>query len=202
MKVSLFGRRRGVLAAAAALLCASLASACGEDAPQPAGQPNAAMVQLAAEGWVSQDTVVSIDPATGEETVRAYTTDLSPDTLASGEVVYRAAEYMPVLESCATDPDPLFCTQTTLAAFTRDHLRYPRQALVRGIGGAGVVTFVISPRGKVTRTGIGRSLGDLLDAEMLRLAGTLPPWRPGFHDGAPVAVRYQLPVTFVVPRDE
>ena len=186
------------LAAGAALV---IAIACGPGGPEPAGLPNPQITALAADGWLSRDTTVSIDPATGEETVRAFTTDLRPDTLASGEVIYQVAEHMPVLETCVGDEDPVFCTQTTLRAFTDEHLRYPRAALVRGIGGTGVATFVISPTGRVTRTGVERSAGDVLDQEILRLVGTLPPWRPGFHDGEAVAVRYRLPITFSAPEE-
>ena len=178
-----------------------LAVGCGDPGPLPAGDPNPAVAELAANGWLSADTTISVDPLTGEETVRAYTTDMSPDTLPSGEVVYRIAEYMPVLESCAADDDPVYCTQFALQDFTRAHVRYPREALVRGIGGTGVATFVITAQGRVTRTGIERSLGDVLDQEMLRLVGALPPWRPGFQDGEAVAVRYRLPMQFAPPED-
>lgn len=192
---------RSLRSVALALAAALSHAACGDPGPRPVGTPNPAVVALAARGWISQDTSVSVDPLTGEETVRAYETDLRPDTLASGEVIYRVAEYMPTLASCAADDDPVYCTQVRLGEFTRERLRYPRAALVRGIGGTAVATFVISPEGRVTRTGIERGLGDVLDQEVLRLVGTLPPWRPGFHDGEPVAVRYRLPVTFAVPAD-
>ena len=178
-----------------------LAQACA-DAPQPAGAPNARIAELAAAGWQSRDTAISLDPRTGEETVRAYVSDLSPDTLADGRVIYQVATYMPVLESCVGNDDPVFCTQETLTEFTRAALRYPPAARARGLGGSGVATFVISATGRVTDTGIERSLGDVLDQEILRVVGTLPPWRPGFHDGHPVAVRYRLPVSFAAPVDE
>ena len=189
-------RAYGVLATAALFI-----AGCGPAGPTPVGLPNPQVTALADSGWLSRDTVVSIDPATGEETVRAFTTDLRPDTLATGEVIYQVAEYMPVLETCADDEDPVFCTQTALREFTDAHLRYPREALVREIEGTAVATFVISATGRVTRTGVERSLGDVLDQEVLRLVGTLPPWRPGFHDGEAVAVRYRLPITFAVPQE-
>lgn len=183
------------------LATALLALVSCDDPLQPAGAPNPNVAVLVANDWVSQDTLISIDPLTGEESVRAYTTDMAPDTLADGRVIFKIAEYMPVLETCVNDDDPVFCTQETLADFTRAELRYPREALVRGIGGTGVATFVISATGRVTDTGIERSIGDALDQEILRVVGTLPPWRPGFHDGEPVAVRYRLPASFTPPAD-
>ena len=178
----------------------ALLASCRET-PEPAGAPNPAIEGLVANGWMSADTVISIDPLTGEETVRAYASDLSPDTLTDGRVVYQVAEYMPVLESCVGEDDPVYCTQTTLADFARANLRYPPAARARGLGGQGVATFVVSAAGRVTDTGIEQGLGDVLDQEILRVVGALPPWRPGFHDGAAVAVRYRLPVRFTPPAD-
>ena len=186
----------------AVLATAALGAASCVDPVGPAGAPNPAIEQLVADGWQSRDTIISLDPITGEETVRAYTSDMSPDTLADGRVIFQVAEYMPVLESCVANDDPVFCTQQTLTEFTRANLRYPPAARARGLGGTGVATFVISATGRVTDTGIERSLGDVLDQEILRVVGTLPPWRPGFHDGHPVAVRYRLPVSFAAPVDE
>ena len=193
-------RPRAPLALAVLATAALCVWACAEPL-EPAGARNPAIDALVAADWQSNDSVFTIDPRTGEETVRAYVNDLSPDTLADGRIIFQVAEYMPVLETCVDNDDPVFCTQATLAEFTRANLRYPRPALVRGIGGSGAATFVITPEGRVTDTGIERGLGDALDQEMLRLVGTLPPWRPGFHDGEPVAVRYRLPVTFTPPTD-
>ena len=190
-----------VLATAALMTSTALGVVACSDPIEPAGAPNPQVEQLAADGWQSRDTVISVDPLTGEETVRAYVSDLSPDTLAGGRVVYQVATYMPVLESCVADDDPVFCTQETLADFTQSALRYPPAARARGLSGTAVATFVISEAGRVTDTGIERSLGDVLDQEVLRVVGTLPPWRPGFHDGRPVPVRYRLPVSFAPPAD-
>ena len=174
-------------------------AACTEARPEPVGAPNPMVAELAANGWVSADTITSIDPLTGEETVQTYTTDLRPDTLRDGTIVYKIANHMPILEICAADDDPLVCTQRELNAFARANLRYPPRALAAGLSGSGVATFVIRADGTIGQTGIERSLGDLLDQEMLRLVGTLPAWRPGFYDGEPVAVRYRMPVTFNLP---
>ncbi len=176
-------------------------AACTSDAPQPIGEPNPNVARLAANDWVSADTVTTINPQTGEETVNAYSSDLRPDTLRDGTVVYKVATHMPMLASCTTDEEPLLCTQVELQNFAKANLRYPRQALVAGLEGSGVATFVVGADGKIGSTGIERSLGDVLDQEMLRLVGTLPAWHPGFYEGKAVAVRYRLPVSFSLPRD-
>ncbi len=185
-----------------ASLCWVLATAaCNDDAPQPIGEPNPGVAVLAANDWMSADTITTIDPQTGEETVNAYTSDLRPDTLRDGTIVYKVATHMPVLASCVADEEPLFCTQVALQEFARANLRYPREAVVAGLEGSGIATFVIGANGKVRTTGVERSLGDVLDQEMLRLVGTLPAWHPGFYEGKAVAVRYRLPITFTLPTE-
>ncbi len=190
-----------VLCGLAGLWYVLATAACDNDAPRPVGDPNPSVVALAANGWISADTIINVDPLTGEESTNTYSSDLRPDTLRDQTIVYKLAPHMPMLTSCMTDDDPLVCTQVQLQEFVRDNIRYPRQALAAGLEGGGVVTFVIGADGKVRSTGIERSLGDVLDQEMLRLVGTLPAWHPGFYDGRAVAVRYRLPITFRLPTE-
>ena len=167
--------------------------------PTPVGTRTPGIDSLVAHGWRSSDTLIRIDPATFAEEVIVTEADRSPDTLASGLVVYEIAEYMPVFAGCEADPDPALCTQQALSAEVRERLVYPRSALVRSVQGSGVATFVVGADGRVRDTGVERSLGDELDGAVLDLIGRLPMWHPGFHDGQPVAVRYRLPVTFSLP---
>ena len=180
------------LTAAAAL---ALAVACGPEGPSPVGEPNPTVVRLASEGWISNDTLIRIDPTTGEETVETAVNDMRPDTLADGTVVYKLSEYLPVFEGCGDDPDPAICTQTRLNAFVSERVRLPRWARVRDVSGTVVATFVIGPDGRVRQTGIERSMGDEIDRAVLLAVDQMPAWSPGFHGGEPVAVRWRLPVS-------
>ena len=177
-----------------ALACLTLTVACGGEALAPAGEPNATVLRLEAEGWLSNDTIVRIDPATGEETVETAVTDLRPDTLPDGTVVYRLTEYLPVYEGCEGHDDPAICTQTRLNAYVATAVDLPRWARVRDVAGTVIATFVIGADGRVRQTGIERSMGDEIDRAVLRAIGRMPTWRPGFHGGEPVAVRWRLPV--------
>lgn len=178
-----------------ALLAAVACVACVADEREPVGEPNATVRRLAAAGWVSNDTLIRIDPLTGEERVEATVNDLSPDTLADGTVVYQLSEYLPVFAGCEVDEDPAICTQTRLNAFMAEEVELPRWARVQDVRGTLIATFVIGPDGRVRQTGIERSMGDDIDREVLRAVGRMPPWHPGFHDGQPVAVRWRLPVS-------
>ena len=150
-------------------------------------------------GWITSDTVVSIDPQTFEETVNVRETDRSPDTLRDGTVVYQLTEYYPVFAGCADDPDPRLCSTLAVGEFVSANLEYPRWAQVRGLGGTAIATFVIGPDGRVSDTGIERSMGDEIDRNILRMIERMPVWHPGFHGGEPVAVRYRVPVTLTPP---
>ena len=176
-------------------------SSCGEPQLTPIGEPNKSVITLAANNWLSADTIIRIDPLTGAEQIESYTSDMRPDTLANGRIIYQVVEHMPIFAGCETDPDPSICTQRKLAEYVRDHVDYPVRAQAAGLQGNAVATFVIGPDGRVGETGVERSLGDLLDGEVLRLVSSMPPWHPGFHDGKPVAVYYRLPVDFTLPQD-
>jgi len=170
-------------------------------APSPVGQRTANIDELLASDWITQDTLIRIDPKTFAEEMIVDSSDRSPDTLMDGSVIYQIAEYMPVFAGCEDDADPALCTQRSLNEFVDKHLRYPRNAQVQGIQGSAIASFVIRPDGRVSDTGIQRTMGDELDRSVLDLVGKMPVWNPGFHEGRPVAVRYRLPVTFRLPED-
>lgn len=163
--------------------------------PRPIGEPNPTVQRLEADGWVSNDTLISIDPVSGEETVTAAVNDMSPDTLADGTVVYQLSEYLPVFAGCEDDDDPAICTQASLNAFVAARVDVPRWVRVRDVSGTVVATFVIGADGRVRQTGVERSMGDEIDRAVLRAVDQMPPWHPGFHGGEPVAVRWRLPVS-------
>ena len=179
---------------ALALASLSLIVACGGEPLAPAGEPNATVLRLEAEGWVSNDTIVRIEPLTGEEVVETAVNDLRPDTLPDGTVVYRLTEYLPVYAGCEGDDDPAICTQTRLNEYVAAAVELPRWVRVRDVEGMVVATFVIGADGRVRQTGIERSMGDEIDRAVLRAIGRMPTWHPGFHGGEAVAVRWRLPV--------
>ena len=184
-------------------LSALLAALAGCAPPaSPVGKRTANIDELEQAGWHTIDTLVTIDPQTFEESLYVNPVDRSPDTLPGGQVVFHIAEYMPVFAGCETAEEPALCTQRQLNNYVSNNLQYPRAARVRGIEGSTIATFVVGADGRVTDTGIERSMGDQLDKAVLDLIGELPVWHPGFHHGEPVAVRYRLPVTFDLPPDE
>ena len=89
-----------------------------------------------------------------------------------------------------------FGGENLLLEWLMKNRRYPQTAKEKGIKGRVPVTFVIEKDGSVSNVEILRSLSPECDAEAIRLIKSMPKWKPGKRDGAPVRVRYTLPVIF------
>ena len=85
--------------------------------------------------------------------------------------------------------------------YITENLRYPAEAIEKGIEGKVYVQFVIDTAGKVTEPKVVRGIHPLLDAEAIRLVNEMPDWMPGKKDGKPVNVSFILPVNFVLPEN-
>ncbi len=81
--------------------------------------------------------------------------------------------------------------------FIADSLRYPPEALEKGIEGRAYVRFIVDSIGYIKDPEVVRSVSPLLNEEALRLVRSMPqPWTPGTRLGKPVTVRFSLPVMF------
>jgi acyl-CoA thioester hydrolase len=79
------------------------------------------------------------------------------------------------------------------------NLRYPRQALEKGISGKVVATCVIERDGTVGSVEIESSTHPVFNAEALRVIPSMPRWTPGIQRGKTVRVKYTVPVIFNIP---
>ena len=86
--------------------------------------------------------------------------------------------------------------QQALLEFLRQNVNYPEQALKDSVEGRVVLSFVVETDGSITETKVVRSVHPLLDEEALRVAKLMPKWEPGYQNGIPVRVKYNIPVTF------
>ena len=59
-----------------------------------------------------------------------------------------------------------------------------------------VLSFVVETDGSITDPQVVRGVHPLLDEEALRVAKLMPKWEPGYQNGIPVRVKYNIPVTF------
>ncbi len=109
----------------------------------------------------------------------------TPNAPVTGEV-YEVADKMPEFPG----------GMTGLMQYLSKNVKYPADARAKGIQGRVVVSVIVNTKGKATNATIVQSVSPSLDAEALRVAGTMPDWTPGTKDGTPVNVKYSFPITF------
>lgn len=88
---------------------------------------------------------------------------------------------------------------TALNEFIAKHIRYPEEAMERGIQGRVIVQFVIDEHGKATNAEVLRSVSPELDKEALRIVGIMPKWNPGIQKGKPTKMKWSWPIAFRLP---
>lgn len=86
--------------------------------------------------------------------------------------------------------------------FIYDNLKYPSDAIEKGIQGRVTVGVVIDENGSVTQPKILKSISSSLDKEALRIVSIMPKWKPGTQDGVPVKVKCTFPVIFKLPNND
>lgn len=83
-----------------------------------------------------------------------------------------------------------------LMNFLATNMKYPEEAQNKKIEGRVIVNFVVEKDGSLSDFKVVRSIDPLLDAEALRVAKLQKKWKPGYENGKPVRVQYNLPITF------
>lgn len=73
---------------------------------------------------------------------------------------------------------------------------YPAEAHSKGEQGRVIVQFVVEKDGRLTNAKVVRGISPTLDAEAVRLVGTMPAWTPGKVKGEAVRCKYTIPVMF------
>ena len=86
--------------------------------------------------------------------------------------------------------------QAELMKFLAENVHYPEAAYKVGKQGRVIVTFIVEADGSVSNAKIVKKVSDELDAEALRVIGTMPKWKPGMQNGKAVRVKYTIPITF------
>lgn len=85
---------------------------------------------------------------------------------------------------------------SALMQFLSQNVKYPVEAHKAGVQGRVIASFVVEKDGSITEACIARSIHPSLDAEALRVIGSMPNWMPGKQNGEPVRVKYTVPITF------
>ncbi len=88
-----------------------------------------------------------------------------------------------------------------LMQFLSQNVKYPVEAHKAGVQGRVIVSFVVETDGSITEAKAVKSVSPELDAEALRVIGSMPNWMPGKQNGEPVRVKYTVPITFKLQGD-
>lgn len=86
--------------------------------------------------------------------------------------------------------------KTKMYEFIKKNLKYPTLSKKHNLGGKVIIVFIIDETGKVTNAKIKQSVNEEIDNEALRIINKMPRWKPGFHDGIAVSVKYSIPIVF------
>lgn len=122
-----------------------------------------------------------------------------------GDNVLDKSEVMPRFPGCESQPLPddesrFYCSVERLMGYLGQDLKYPEAARAKGTSGQAVVQFIVKEDGLVEFVKIvedpGDGLGDEAARMVMKMVDQKVRWRPGYQDGKPVAVRFNLPVKF------
>jgi protein TonB len=85
---------------------------------------------------------------------------------------------------------------STLLAYISQNTKYPESAKTNKIQCKVIVRFCVTALGSVDRISVMRGVNPELDAEAVRVVGSLPAFKPGKQGGKPVPVWYMVPIEF------
>lgn len=81
--------------------------------------------------------------------------------------------------------------------FIQKTLNYPLQAKEKGFQGKVFLKFIVNNDGAIDSVFVLKSSGyRILDNEAIRVIKVMPKWKPGFQNGKPVPVYFNLPISF------
>jgi protein TonB len=85
-----------------------------------------------------------------------------------------------------------------LREYLSENMKYPSEAREKNVQGTVFVAFVVQADGTITDAEVIKGIGKDCDDEARRVVAAMPPWQPGRQSGKAVAVRYSLPIRFVM----
>jgi len=88
--------------------------------------------------------------------------------------------------------------EQALFKFLRDNIQYPKKARRKGITGKVYITFIVDKEGNIMDVKTVKGVSPELDAESVRVVKLMPRWKPGYQNGRPVNVQYNLPIIFTL----
>jgi TonB family protein len=87
---------------------------------------------------------------------------------------------------------------TAIQFYFYKYQQYPVNALMAGIHGSTIVSFVVNEKGMVEEPKIVSGIDPELDMEAIRLVKSMPLWQPAYYKGKPIACMLIIPVDFSI----
>lgn len=100
--------------------------------------------------------------------------------------VYKVVERMPSFPE----------GQAALLRYLAQNLEYPRIAKENGVYGMVVVQMIVERDGSLSNVRAIKGIGAGCDEEAERVVRSMPKWTPGFQNGEPVRVQFNLPIRY------
>jgi len=100
--------------------------------------------------------------------------------------VYQIVEQMPEFPN----------GQEALMLYIAKQIKYPAEAKKAGAQGRVFIGFIVEPDGSLSDFKVLRGIGYGCDEEALRVAKSMPKWKPGMQNGETVRVSYLIPINF------
>ena len=86
--------------------------------------------------------------------------------------------------------------QIAMMKYIMENMKYPEQAMKKGIQGRVAVSFIVEKDGSISNVRPIHSVHTLLDKEAIRVVKSMPKWSPGKQHGKPVRVQLIVPIMF------
>lgn len=104
-----------------------------------------------------------------------------------------------IVEAIAIEEIPTFGGgDVTISSYIAKTLKYPDEALLKGIQGTVFVAFVVTETGDVTQIKVLKGIGGGCDEVAMSVVKNMPKWLPGKRKGLAVNSRFTLPIRFIL----
>ena len=124
----------------------------------------------------------------GQKTTKVKTENAPPASEKDGMIngAYQKVDELPIFPG----------GDTTLLKYIATNTKYPKDAKEKGIHGRVITRFKVKEDGSVSDVSVLEGVSPSIDAEAIRVVGTLPKFTPGKLKGKIVAVWFMVPITF------
>lgn len=94
------------------------------------------------------------------------------------------------------DEEKKECADKEMLSYIYQNIKYPKKSRRQEIEGTAFIRFVIDKDGTITDIKVKRGLCDAIKKECYEIVKNMSRWTPGYQNGEPVRVQFDLPIKF------